>query len=94
VADEATKKSVLLVATLSAFLTPFMAASINVALPQIQAEFKMDAISLTWIATAYLLATAMCIVPLGKLADMVGRRTIFAYGISIFTVASCLEHFP
>ncbi len=89
-ADEATKKSVLLVATLSAFLTPFMAASINVALPQIQAEFKMDAISLTWIATAYLLATAMCIVPLGKLADMVGRRTIFAYGISIFTVASCL----
>jgi EmrB/QacA subfamily drug resistance transporter len=90
VADEATKKSVLLVATLSAYLTPFMAASINVALPQIQADFEMDAVSLTWIPTAYLLATAMFIVPLGKLADIVGRRTIFAYGISIFTLASCL----
>lgn len=89
-ADEATKKSVLLVATLSAYLTPFMAASINVALPQIQADFEMDAVSLTWIPTAYLLATAMFIVPLGKLADIVGRRTIFAYGISIFTLASCL----
>lgn len=90
-AEENTKKSVLLVATLSAFLTPFMAASINVALPSIQTEFGLDAILLTWIPTSYLLSTAMFLVPLGKLADIVGRRTIFAYGISLFTIASCLS---
>jgi len=91
VVDEKTKKSVLLVATLGGLVTPFMASSINVALPQIQKEFQIDAILLAWIQTSYLLATAMFIVPLGKLADIHGRRIIFSYGMSLFTMASCLS---
>jgi EmrB/QacA subfamily drug resistance transporter len=90
-ADETTKKSVLFVATLSGFLTPLMASSINVALPAIQKDFGVDAILLTWIPTSYLLSTSMFLVPLGKLADILGRRKIFVYGISIFTFASCLS---
>jgi EmrB/QacA subfamily drug resistance transporter len=89
--DEKTKRSVLLVATLSGLVTPFMASSVNVALPQIQDEFHIDAIMLAWIQTSYLLATAMFLVPLGKLADIYGRRVIFSYGMSVFTIASCLS---
>ena len=45
------KKAVLLVVTLSSFLTPFMGSSINIALPSIAKEFAMDAVLLSWVAT-------------------------------------------
>lgn len=89
--DQVTKRAVLLVATLAAFLTPFTASSINIALPSIQTEFHVDTMLLTWIPTSYLLSTSMFLVPFGKIADRVGRRRIFVYGISIFTLASCLS---
>ena len=89
--DETTKKSVLWIANLSAFLTPFMASAVNVALPEIQRDFGVDAIVLTWVHTSYLLSTSMFLVPVGKLADMLGRRKIFVYGIATFTLASCLS---
>jgi len=48
----------------------------------------MDAILLSWVTTAYLLASATFLVPFGKVADLYGRKRIFTYGILIFTVAS------
>ena len=60
----------------------------NIALPTIGAEFHMDVISLSWIATAYLLAAALFLVPFGKIADIYGRKKVFLYGIGIFAAAS------
>lgn len=86
--DSATKLSALTVASLSSFLTPFMVSSVNVALPSIEKEFKIDAVLLSWVATAYLLAAAISLVPFGKLGDIYGRKKVFTLGISLFTVAS------
>ncbi len=77
-----------MVATLTSFLTPFMASSINVALPSIQADFGIDTILLTWIPTSYLLSTSMFLVPFGKIADIWGRRRMFVCGLFIFSIAS------
>jgi EmrB/QacA subfamily drug resistance transporter len=82
------KRITLFVVTLAAFLTPFDGSAVNVALPSIGREFSMDAISLGWVATAYLLASAMFLVPFGRVADIYGRKKIFAVGILTFTVAS------
>jgi len=83
-----TKRITLFVVTLAAFLTPFDGSSVNIALPSIGKEFSMDAISLGWVATAYLLASAMFLVPLGRVADIYGRKKLFTLGILIFTAAS------
>jgi EmrB/QacA subfamily drug resistance transporter len=83
-----TKRITLLVTTVAAFLTPFDGSSVNVALPSIGKEFSMDAIFLSWIATAYLLASAMFLVPIGRVADIHGRKRVFTIGILIFTIAS------
>ncbi len=48
----------------------------------------MDAMSLGWASTAYLLASAMFLVPFGRLADIHGRKKIFTIGILLFTAAS------
>jgi len=85
------KRAALLIATLSSFLAPFMVSSVNIALPSIGREFAIDAISLSWVATSYLLAAAMFLVPFGRIADIYGRRRIFTYGILIYTVSSLLS---
>jgi EmrB/QacA subfamily drug resistance transporter len=84
------KHIVLFIGVLAAFITPFDGSAVNIALPAISAEFHMDAISLSWVATAYLLAAALFLVPFGKIADIYGRKRIFLYGIAIFASASLL----
>ncbi|MEM2933647.1 MAG: MFS transporter [Halobacteria archaeon] len=84
------EKSALIAVTLASFLTPFAVSAVNVALPTIGREFAMDAISLNWVATAYLLASAIFLVPLGKLADIQGRKKLFIYGTFIFILTSLL----
>jgi len=83
-----TKRIVLLVTTLAAFLSPFGISSVNIALPSIEKEFLIDAILLSWVTTSYLLSSAMFLVPFGKIADIYGRKKIFTYGVLIFTLAS------
>ena len=66
-------KIILLITTLTAFMTAFMGSSINIALPIIGIEFKASAILLSWISTAYLVSTAALLLPVGKLTDIYGR---------------------
>jgi EmrB/QacA subfamily drug resistance transporter len=82
------EKAVLFVATLSSFMGPFMISSVNVALPAIQQEFGADAVALSWVATALLLAVAVLLIPLGKIGDIYGRKKIFTLGLVAFTLAS------
>jgi len=91
--EKTSKNSALLIATLSSLLTPFMGSSVNLALPAIAREFGIDAVVLSWVATSYLLASAVSLVPLGRLADIYGRKKIFTYGIIIFTITSLLSAF-
>jgi len=84
------KRVVLFVAATASFLTPFMATSINIALPSIGKEFSIDAVTLSWVTTAYLLAAAMFLVPLGRIADIRGRRKVFLAGMVGYTIVSFL----
>ena len=86
--DRAARLTALTIASLSSFITPFMISSINIALPVIGKEFKTDAVVLSWVATSYLLAAAVSLVPFGKLADIYGRKKIYMIGIIIFTLTS------
>ncbi len=82
------RKFVLLAVTLSSFLIPFMGSSVNIALPSIGREFNMDAVLLSWVATSYLISSAMFLVPFGRIADIHGRKRIYRLGIAIYTLSS------
>ncbi len=82
-----------MVATFSSFMGPFMISAVNVALPAIQKEFSVSAVLLSWIATSYLLSTAVFLVPFGKLADIHGRKKTFAFGLMVFVLFSLLTAF-
>jgi EmrB/QacA subfamily drug resistance transporter len=85
-----TRNTALFIAILAGFLTPFDLSAVNIALPSIAEEFSMDAIQMGWVSTAYLLASAVFLVPFGRIADIYGRKKVFAAGLSVFTLASLL----
>ena len=82
------QKSALVVATMASFMTPFLGSAINVALPAIGKSLGMDAVALSWVATAFMLTSAVCLVPFGRIADLVGRKRVFLTGMILFTLAS------
>jgi EmrB/QacA subfamily drug resistance transporter len=88
------KSSVLFIATVAAFLPAFINSAINVALPPIGVEFGMDAVLLGWVVTAHLLAMAVFMVPLGRAADIWGRKRFFTLGMATYTVFSLFCAFP
>jgi len=91
--DKSLEKSALIVTTLTSFIGPFSISSVNVALPTIQAEFSADAVLLSWVATSYLLAMAVFLVPFGKAADIYGRKKVFTWGLVLYTLSSFLAAF-
>jgi EmrB/QacA subfamily drug resistance transporter len=84
------KRSVLLVSSFAAFLTPFLASSINLALPAIGKDLHASAMGMGWVASSFLLSSAIFLLPFGRLADIIGRKKVFTSGIFLFTLSTFL----
>jgi len=82
--------SILAVVSINSFMGTFLVSSINLALPTIEHTFGMSAVLLSWIVTAFLLATALFLMPVGSWGDMFGAGKLFKSGVILFTVASVL----
>lgn len=82
-------KTVLLAVTITSnFLNPLMGAAVNIALPKIGIDFSMDAVSMSWVTMAFLLSSAVFLVPFGKVSDIWGRKKMFLYGNIFFCLAA------
>jgi EmrB/QacA subfamily drug resistance transporter len=84
------RRLILLLIIITSFINPFLGAAINIALPSISEEFSMGAVGMSWVAMSFLLSSAVFLVPLGKLADIRGRKKVFFVGNIILTLASIL----
>jgi EmrB/QacA subfamily drug resistance transporter len=84
------QRSALTLAVVSSFVTPVMGSAVNLALPAVGTYFALDAVTLSWIQTSYLLAIAVCVLPAGRLADIHGRKKTFALGMAVFGLSSLL----
>jgi EmrB/QacA subfamily drug resistance transporter len=63
---------------------------VNVALPDIQRQLHASISDLQWVIDAYALSLAALLLTAGSLADLLGRRVVFATGIAVFTAGSLL----
>lgn len=84
------RRLILLLIIITAFINPFLGAAINIALPAISEEFSMGAVGMSWVAMSFLLSSAVFLVPLGRLADIRGRKRVFFVGNVVLTATSIL----
>jgi EmrB/QacA subfamily drug resistance transporter len=63
---------------------------VNVALPDIEHSLGASLSDLQWVINAYALSLAALLLTAGSLADLLGRRRVFALGVAIFTTGSLL----
>jgi EmrB/QacA subfamily drug resistance transporter len=63
-------------------------AVVNTALPHIASDLGSGLTGVQWVVDAYTLALATVVLSAGSLADRLGRRRIFAFGMAIFTLSS------
>jgi EmrB/QacA subfamily drug resistance transporter len=81
----------LVVVCLGQFMVILDATIVNVALPSIQEDLEISDGSLQWVINAYTLLFGGFLLLGGRAADLIGRRTLFIAGVTIFTVASFLN---
>jgi EmrB/QacA subfamily drug resistance transporter len=84
------KRIVLITASAGSFFVPFMTSAVNVAVPAVARHFSLSGVMLTWVATSFILASAMFLVPFSRAADMFGRKKVFLLGMTGFTLATVL----
>ena len=63
---------------------------VNVALPSIQRDLHLEAASLTWVVSAYLVSFGSFLLLAGRIGDLIGRKKVFLSGVVLFVVTSAL----
>jgi EmrB/QacA subfamily drug resistance transporter len=63
-------------------------AVVNTALSRIAEDLNTGLSGLQWVVDAYTLALASTVLTAGALADRLGRRRVFSFGLALFTAAS------
>ncbi|OZE05113.1 hypothetical protein CH249_09785 [Rhodococcus sp. 05-2255-3B1] len=81
---------VLSVTGLGMSITFVSVSMLPVALPDMSAGLEASAAQTDWFMLAYLLTTAVFILVLGKLADLVGRRPVYLAGLACLTVSAAV----
>ena len=71
-----------------AFMAPLDGSIVAVALPAMGPALHLSFAASLWVQAAYLLAMAVLLIPLGRLADQGDRLRFYLAGIVVFTLGS------
>jgi EmrB/QacA subfamily drug resistance transporter len=80
----------LIVVCVGIFMLLLDVTIVNVALPDIQRDLDSSFSQLQWVIDAYALSLAALVLTAGSLADLYGRRLLFAGGVLVFSLGSLL----
>src|SRR5215470_4593245 len=80
--------AVLVVVSLGFFMTLLDLTIVNIAIPNMIDKLNASLDDVLWVLNAYALVLAVLVITAGRLGDLIGPRTMFAIGITVFTAAS------
>lgn len=72
---------------LISFAGPFLSTSLNIALPFMAQDFGVMPDEMSWVISSFLMATSVCLLPLGKASDIYGRRRVYMASLLLFLVS-------
>jgi EmrB/QacA subfamily drug resistance transporter len=74
------------------FMATLDSSIVNISLPSIATYFGVPLSgAVEWVIIIYLVVIAGVLLTIGRLADMIGRKPIWATGLAIFTIGSALS---
>lgn len=79
---------IILSISLAIFMSSLDGTIVNIALPTISEDFGLSSSTVSWVATAYLLVMAGCVLVFGKISDIIGFKRVFLSGFALFTLGS------
>jgi EmrB/QacA subfamily drug resistance transporter len=80
---------VLAVVSTAQFLSAVDLWAVNIAFPALQRDFAPATLpDVAWILNVYTILLAALLIPAGRLADNIGRRTLFLAGLALFGISS------
>ncbi len=89
--ERAGKWSVMVIVAIGVFMATLDSSIVNISLPRIAHDFSVPLSgAVEWVIIAYLVANAATLLTAGRLADMIGRKAVWAAGLVIFTCFSAL----
>jgi MFS family permease len=89
-ASDESKRNVLMASAFGSSLAPFMVSSLIVALPTIGHEFSGDPELLGWLTSIFFIASAIFLVPFGRIADRYGVKKLFTIGMAVYFLSALL----
>ena len=72
------------------FLATIDGSIVNIALPVLAKDLQVEFSVIEWVVLSYLLTITTLMLSIGRLADMIGKKKIYASGFVIFTLGSAL----
>jgi EmrB/QacA subfamily drug resistance transporter len=78
------------VTCIGAFMGQLDASIVQLAMPEFERVFQARISTVSWVATAYLIAFASVLPIFGRLAAIKGRKRLYIGGFGLFTLASVL----
>ena len=84
------RKYTLFITCSASFVTPFIGNAIYLAIPDIGIAYQASTLLLSWVLVSYLLASAVFLLPFGRLADIIGYKKLFILGHLLSFISSFL----
>ena len=81
---------ILLAVGIGTFMSALDSSVVNIILPIVSQEFGSDVATIEWVVTIYLLALSGLLLSFGRLGDLRGHKSIYAFGFVIFVLGSTL----
>lgn len=79
---------ILMTIMIASFMNPFAGSAFTLSLPSIGVQYDAGPNALSWVLEIYLLTSIVCLLPMGKVADRLGKRRTFFCGACVFAVTS------
>lgn len=83
-------KVTLVVVSLVQFTVPFLMSAVGIALPAIGRELDASAVQLSLVQTAQILGVGLFLLPMGRYADIHGRKKIFLSGTLLLCISTMI----
>ena len=80
----------LLAVATGVFMSTIDGSIVNIALKTLQESFGAGLHEVEWVVLAYLLGITCLLPGMGRLGDMIGKRSVYLIGFVVFTISSAL----